>query len=92
MLLLAVRELAAEISKSQKGGNIVVSVVNPGSVKTDINRDSTGLSAIGRFLLRTLIMRSTEEGSRTLVHAAQGGSEAHGQYLNNCKVDQYVRP
>jgi retinol dehydrogenase 12 len=35
-------------------------------------------------------MRKTEEGSRTLVYAAQGGPETHGQYLDDCKVGPYV--
>lgn len=33
-----------------------------------------------------LMARTTEEGSRTLVHAATRGPETHGKYLNDCKI------
>ena len=33
-----------------------------------------------------VIGRSSEEGSRTLVHGAVAGKEAHGQYLSECQV------
>ena len=33
-----------------------------------------------------LSARSTEVGSRTLVHAASAGPETHGQYLSECRV------
>ena len=33
-----------------------------------------------------VVARSTEEGSRTLVHAAGQGVETHGKYLSECHV------
>ncbi|KIW99907.1 uncharacterized protein Z518_10835 [Rhinocladiella mackenziei CBS 650.93] len=33
-----------------------------------------------------LVCRSAEEESRTLVHAAEGADETHGQYLDDCRV------
>lgn len=60
----------------------------------------TACSEFGReqgFLLvimRTLLARTTEVGSRTLVHAGAQGAETHGQYLSDCKVtlpSAYVR-
>jgi len=39
--LLCTRELASEVLKSKKGGDIVVSLINPGFVKTEIMRDSS---------------------------------------------------
>lgn len=38
------------------------------------------------FFIKLLLARSTEYGSRTLVHAASQGLETHGQYLSDCKV------
>lgn len=37
-------------------------------------------------MLKFFLARSTEVGSRTLVHAATQGAETHGQYLSDCKV------
>jgi hypothetical protein len=34
--------------------------------------------------------RSTEEGSRALVHGLLADQESNGQYLNNCHVQRYV--
>ncbi|KAE9377536.1 putative short-chain dehydrogenase [Stipitochalara longipes BDJ] len=88
LLLFGCRELAAQVSKSTKPGNIVVSLVNPGSVaKSESHREHGGVAF---RLARKMLMRKTEEGSRTLVYAAQGGRETHGQYLDDCKVGPYV--
>lgn len=37
-------------------------------------------------LLKPLLSRITEEGSRTLVHAGFQGAETHLKYLSNCRV------
>jgi retinol dehydrogenase-12 len=88
MELLAVRELASEMTKSGKEGDIVVSLVNPGSVRTDIMRHAGPVMAAYVWLVRLFLSRSPEEGGRTLVSAAEGGKETHGQYLNDCKAGQ----
>ncbi|KAH7040921.1 uncharacterized protein B0I36DRAFT_260386 [Microdochium trichocladiopsis] len=90
MELLLVRELAGHVSAREEkdpagAGRVTVSVVNPGWVITDLQREGVGLlMALGR----RFVARDTELGSRTLVHAAQGGRETHGQFLSDCRVDQ----
>lgn len=37
-------------------------------------------------IMKALLARKSEYGSRTLVHAASQGSESHGQYLSDCKI------
>lgn len=37
-------------------------------------------------LLKKLLCRTTEVGSRTLVHAGVAGPETHGKYLSDCKI------
>ena len=37
--------------------------------------------------MKVLFARTAEAGSRTLVFAAQGGQETHGQYVSNCRVE-----
>ncbi|KAG9498355.1 hypothetical protein J7337_009160 [Fusarium musae] len=86
MELLAVRELASKVSESKKESQVIVSVVNSGWVKTNMgNGEKSGLfAAFGR----RYIARETEVGSRTLVHAAEGDPETHGQYLSDCKIGE----
>ncbi|KAK4040660.1 hypothetical protein C8A01DRAFT_15502 [Parachaetomium inaequale] len=84
--LLTVREFANELTKSTKPGKIVTSVINPGFVATQIMRHEGPLFQIYLRVLRKMLARTAEEGSRTLVHGAEGGEETHGQYLDDCKV------
>ena len=37
-------------------------------------------------LMKLILARSTEEGSRTLVHAGSQGADTHGKYLANCTI------
>ena len=82
MLLMSTRELASRLTQSDKGGEITVSYLNPNSVKTNMGSDAP----LPMQIFRKVAFRKTEVGSRTLVLAAQGGSETHGQYLNNGKL------
>jgi retinol dehydrogenase-12 len=86
MQLLLVRELANQVTASNKDGRVIVSVLNPGWVRTDLDRLMT------RSLLfsfgRKYIARDAEVGSRTLVDAANGAPETHGQYLSDCRVSR----
>lgn len=88
MELFAFRALVDDLNKSTKPGRFVVSIINPGYVKTDILRESTGITALGLSLLTKVLARTTEVGGRTLVHAAEGLRETHGAYLDDCKVGQ----
>lgn len=38
-------------------------------------------------LVTKICCRTTEVGSRTLVHAGLAGTETHGQYLSDCKTE-----
>ncbi|KAI0418974.1 putative short-chain dehydrogenase/reductase family protein [Xylaria grammica] len=84
--LLAFRELSEAVSKSSKPGDIVVNIVNPGSVQTALDREGHGPRAMVWTAFVGTVGRTAEEGSRTLVHGAQGGRETHGQYLDDCKI------
>lgn len=86
MELLAVQGLHADLAASDKPGRIITSVVNPGFVKTSVMRESTGLMALFVPVMQVLLSRTAEVGARTLVHAAEGGRETDGQYLDDCQV------
>ena len=62
---------------------MVVNNVAPGLCRTDLFRNEQGF---GLNMVLRLIGRSSEEGSRTLIHGATGGEETHGQYLSESQV------
>ena len=79
------RELASLAKKSGKP-NVIINYLNPGLCHSELSRDSGWFLTILKFFLA----RSTEHGSRSLVHAAEAGEESNGQYLSDCKVAKYV--
>ncbi|KAK3934800.1 putative short-chain dehydrogenase [Diplogelasinospora grovesii] len=62
---------------------VTVNCVNPGLCHSELARD---YPTWGFFLMKLFLARSTEAGSRTLVHAATQGAESHGQYLSEYRV------
>ena len=84
--LLVVRELADQITASGKDGCVIVSLINPGFVDTSIMREAKFFFSLYVTAMKKTISRTAEEGGRTLVSAAEGGPETHGQYLDDCKV------
>ncbi|XP_014555323.1 hypothetical protein COCVIDRAFT_102740 [Bipolaris victoriae FI3] len=88
MEVLTVREFCAR----NKGGEcpVTVNTVNPGLCHSEFGREAPFVAAILRFFLA----RTTEVGSRTLVHAGLRGEETHGKYLSDCEITEpstYVR-
>ena len=86
MEMYGVQELAELQSASQKEGHIVINHVNPGWVVTEVMREWTGLKQMTFNITRRMFARTTEVGARTLVNAAEGGEETHGQYMDDCRV------
>lgn len=88
LLLYAVRSIAAKNPVSPKS-NVIINYLTPGACNTDIFRDDIGWiqKAIISALV-AIIARTTEAGSRTLVHAVRPeiGEDTHGAFLMDCKV------
>lgn len=61
-----------------------MNLINPGLCHSELARDA----GYGLAIMKFFLARSTEAGSRTLVHAALAGPETHGQYQNNCKNEE----
>ena len=80
------RELAKRLAAGSKDGKIqvVVNCVNPGWCATELSRYYDKGRIVG--FIFSLIGRTAEAGSRTLVHAVTAGAETHGQYLSECQV------
>ncbi|OSS49738.1 hypothetical protein B5807_05984 [Epicoccum nigrum] len=80
--VLAVRAMAEQKSAPQIP--VTINCVNPGLCHSELSREAGWGLAIMKFFLA----RSTELGSRNLVHAASLGPESHGQYVSDCVVEK----
>ena len=79
--VLACREIAREHSVEQL--RVALNFVNPGWCHSELVREIT--NPLISFIMK-VCCRTTEVGSRTLVHAGVAGPETHGQYLSDCKI------
>lgn len=81
--LLAVRAIAERCPVSKFP--VTINVADPGLCWSELARD---FPSIGGWLVMLALARSTEVGSRTLVHSAAQGPSSHGCYLSGCKIEE----
>lgn len=67
---------------------VIVNCLTPGACKSDFFRETKGVSKIFMTIMQTMIARSTEVGSRTLIAAAAGGEDTHGKYMADSRVSK----
>lgn len=60
---------------------VTINLVNPGLCHSELGRD---YPTYAFWLIKLVLARSTEVGSRTLVHAASQGADSHGKYMTDC--------
>lgn len=77
--IFAVRALAEKYPSSRFP--VAINLVNPGLCHSELGRD---FDTYTFWALKLVLARTTEVGSRTLVHAASQGAESHGQYMTDC--------
>jgi len=85
--LYAVRQLALLRPSSETG--VIINFLNPGLCKTELSRNVSLVIWMMIGIMRTLLGRTAEEGSRTLLHAAVAGRESHGKYVSECQIREY---
>lgn len=85
--LFAAREIADKIASTEP--RVIINMLNPGLCRTELSRNATGATRIQLMVMKRLLGRTAEEGSRTLVHATTA-PESHGVYLHDCKLQKYV--
>lgn len=83
LIVYATREFAERDAASGKP-RIIVNTPNPSFCKSNLADELKGDTGMQTF--ENLLARSTEEGSRALVHGVLCGEESNGQYLTNCHV------
>lgn len=71
---------------TERSDDVILNVINPGLCHSDLTRDATGFLKYQMAIMKNLVARSTEVGSRTLVHAASAGPESHGLYFSDCDI------
>lgn len=68
--------------------NVTLNFVNPGLCHSELAREGSW----SLWILKILLARTTEAGSRNYLWATQSGLESHGKYVSSCRVEEYVRP
>jgi hypothetical protein len=88
--IYVVRQLASLLPVSEFG--VIVNAVNPGLCYSELDRNVGTMPKLGIAVLRGLLARTAEEGSRNLLQAAFAGPESHGAYCSECQVKEYALP
>ncbi|KAF2137385.1 uncharacterized protein K452DRAFT_291634 [Aplosporella prunicola CBS 121167] len=78
--VLVIREIAPRLTASAPG--VVLNMLNPGLCHSELGRDS----GIGLYLMKAVLARTTEVGSRTLVAGTVAGRASHGKYMTDGQV------
>ena len=86
LVLFGVRALAGRLAQN-RGPLIIINTPNPSFCKSQLARETDN---IGLRVGEKLLARSTEEGSRALLHGILADAQSHGQYLTNCRVHRFV--
>lgn len=88
LLHFATQELATRLPLSSRS-NVIITDATPGACESDLFRDDMSwLRGLFQSIALRVFARTTEVGSRTLVHSVNPTlePEAHGRFLMNCKV------
>lgn len=88
--ILTVRHIARNHPVSQL--HVTVNTLTPGLCESELLRDASIFLTIFGWVLKKLFARTTEVGSRTLVHGGvTAGEETHGKFMQTCKVTQCAK-
>lgn len=79
--VLVIRQIAPRM----KGAGVTLNMLNPGLCHSELSRDA----GLGLAVMKFLLARSTEVGSRTLVAAGLAGEESHGKYMSDAVVAEH---
>ncbi len=84
--IYAIRELSNLLPISEH--RVILNLVAPGLCSTEIDHNMSTVSRFGVSVLRSVLARSAEQGSWTLVHAAQSEEDSHGKFLSDCEIKE----
>lgn len=87
LLYFSIQQLATSTSPVDEFG-FIICYVNPGLCYTNLNRNANPLLKLQISIARTIMGRTAEMGSRTLIHGVAAGKECHGKYLSGCELKE----
>lgn len=64
---------------------VTLNTLTPGFCHSELTRNAVFPLSLVIWIGKTLLARTTEVGSRTLVAAAAAEDDTHGQYMVDCK-------
>ena len=67
---------------------VTMNMINPGLCWSSLDRNSGWLYRLQVLVMRSLVARTTEVGSRTLVFATTGEPESHGVHSADCVFNE----
>ena len=86
---LIVRQLAAQTTANASGKpSVIINCLNPGFCVSEIDREASSPIRSILYVMRKLMARTTEVGSRTLVAGILADEKSHGEYM----TDGHVAP
>ncbi|EXJ84857.1 hypothetical protein A1O3_05532 [Capronia epimyces CBS 606.96] len=92
--VLFIRELVNQLDPSQSSTPpVIIDLVNPGMSYSSFARDASLPVRIVDRIVHWIAARSTEVGSRTLVHGASAQPDSHGEYMSdgqNQAVEKWI--
>ncbi|KAK8050746.1 hypothetical protein PG994_012476 [Apiospora phragmitis] len=81
LTVFAVRAIAERHSSDEFP--VILNLADPGLCWSELGRD---YPTWGFWLIKAILARSTEVGSRTLLHAGAAGRDSHGKYCDDCEI------
>ena len=84
--VFAVRSIAKE--HPAETYPVTINLPSPGLCHSSLSREARGLQKVAFTVMKALLARSTEKGSRTLVDAGVQGAKSHGHYLEDCMIGE----
>jgi hypothetical protein len=68
--------------------NVTINMVSPGICTTGLARDARRVFRLAQGVLRSIVARTPEQGSRTILHALLTEEAIHGKHLSGCQVKE----
>ncbi|TVY13336.1 Short chain dehydrogenase sol3 [Lachnellula arida] len=81
--LIIVKQMATLLPLNSN--NVIINCVSPGMCQSELERE---FSDVVVHFVQSTLGRTTEVGSRAMVHGASSRGESHGQYLPDCKIER----
>ncbi len=93
--ILFIRELVQRLDHDKPSSSppVIIDLVNPGMTRSNFGSDASLSLRIIDSIVRGIFARSTEVGSRTLVHGASASAASHGEYMSdgeNQDVEKWI--